>query len=35
VIAKQGIGEMDNQTLATQLEKLWRKMTLRCNQPAK
>jgi ribonuclease P protein component len=35
VIAKQGIGGMDNQALATQLEKLWRKITLRCNQPAK
>lgn len=35
VIAKQGIGQMENQALATQLEKLWRKITLRCNQPAK
>jgi ribonuclease P protein component len=35
VIAKLGIGEIENQALAIQLEKLWRKMTLRCNQPTK
>ncbi|WP_412971094.1 ribonuclease P protein component [Glaciecola sp. MF2-115] len=35
VIAKQGIGQMDNQALTIQLEKLWRKISNRCNQPAK
>jgi ribonuclease P protein component len=35
VIAKQGIGQMDNQALAIQLEKLWRKISNRCNQAAK
>jgi ribonuclease P protein component len=35
IIAKHGIGQMDKQALAAQLEKLWRKITHRCNQPAK
>jgi ribonuclease P protein component len=32
VIAKHGIGQMDKKTLAQQLEKLWRKMSKRCEQ---
>ena len=35
VIAKHGIGQMDKQALAIQLEKLWRKITNRCTQPTK
>ena len=34
VIAKQGIGQLDNQEMVVQLEKLWRKLTNRCNQSA-
>ena len=32
VIAKHGIGKMDNRALAEQLDKLWRKMSKRCEQ---
>ena len=34
VIAKQGIGQLNNQEMVVQLEKLWRKLTHRCNQSA-
>lgn len=34
VIAKQGIGQLNNQEMGVQLEKLWRKLTNRCNQSA-
>lgn len=34
VIAKQGIGQLDNHEMVVQLEKLWRKLTNRCNQSA-
>jgi len=32
VIAKHGIGDLDNKTLSNQLEKLWKKLNKRCNQ---